>query len=1404
MLSNDTKVSLTKGSNNAYDIIFNQAPTAPGVISGPAAVNAWQQTAITWTWGASTDPDGDAVTYVVEKSVNGGSWSQAASTSGLTYSHTVSGSDNNVRIRVKATDGYANESDYTTGGYTYITHNSPPTAPTNLNPSTMLANAWETSSVIYTWTASTDANGDTITYIVERNLNNGGWIQVASTTAPTYTHSVSSTHNTVQVRVKASDGKEESGYATSALTTIVHDTTPPSLSLTAAPDSSSGWTSSDIVITAVMADALSGLQRITAPAGVTPTGTVALSGNISVQTFTVKNVGTYTFTVYDKANLSTTASITVGNVDQIPPVISYTTSIPDGQFTNGDVEIYFTLSDTLSGLQRFVTPAGPVELSGGSQRYTYTATQNGAPTFTLLDNVFNNSAVNIIINMIDRVKPNVTVNAAVNQWNNQSGTTLAIAGSDDYSGVASLELPDSSVYPRGSTDYPITENGVYTAAATDRAGNVSAPVSVNYQWFDRTPPTITSLRFEETNVGLIARFSSLFSDKDIVTNKQIKMYITYDDTPTGTEGKSGVETIRYRVYDYEGNAADGWVTASVNDTIPNIDYEVNGYVEVQVTDRAGNASAVEKYEILLDSTPPGVTYIASETGVTNQPVVVSLRGEDEAGGSGFKGFLLPDGNVFVSQSEIPYTFYENASKTFIGYDHAGNRTPVTVTVSNIKSAPPVLEDIIIEKTGAGLLRSLLGSLGGQAYNEQVKVTIVATDPGPVTIYYCVTPGGDIPEDANWLEAPDGIVRFDTEMTGVIHGKAVDIASNWSNTMSRALILDRAPPILTIELEPRENDFEPVIMKVLATDDTTVAGISGVVGITTPDGQLVQQDYLEYTVKQNGSYTFKTADYAGNETQEVITVDYIRPVLPEDWENNVPVIDAVLHASGKHYIGNVDYDDILGLRYLDLSAKGLEALPGILGYGKNITRLDLRGNELKQVPECVFRLKSLEYLDLSNNELLSIDDKVTELRLLEYLDVSLNYLVDYECQAIVGNYRNVGNFTYNGQPEQYSFAFAPPEYGKEYIGNTVQVSVLWDYDGRELEGSLERHRKALYSEHYSDYKTYRPLIFGYRVTGGEVKTNTPDYAQVYLPVSGVMRLNMTLGSGGEGSPPVSDMGNVPVVQAANVLSGSGIAAASEGVEVLGLPTPAIQGIDVDRGVILVDVGVLDESIQADIKVIVEVWDTAESLLATSEVKVNGSKLCEVPVALVLQKGHIITARLVNNDFAGDNAQDTNQNENGSRDSGGNGGSSGGGTEYIVVETVVEKEVILEVEKINTVFVHEGGGGWSRPEAAGNSGGETEIPGNRDESSRPAGNGNLITYGGGTRMEEATIEELQIALAEAQNTLAVLKAVLLILLLLLFALILLLVILYQKYKNKKLKEESEGLVEMIHTLEEEQNK
>lgn len=1277
------------------NISVNIAPTAPSSIATPSSVS--YNTAYTVSWGASASLNGTSVGYRLERQINGGAWTQIYQGTATSYSQMLTRDQaDTVNYRVKAYSTSGLESAYTTGAARNVTNNTAPDAPVNLNPDVLLVNSWENGTIMYTWTGSTDADGDPVTYCIEKSVNSGSWAQIATMSATSYSYAISPEDNTVQIRVRAYDDREYGGYVTSAITSVIHDTTAPTISLVAAPDPSSGWTASDVIITAVMANALSPLDKLVAPAGLTPTGTIVLSGNTATQTFTAESVGIYTFAVYNKAGLSAVESIEVGNVDQEPPEIAYTISVPDGEFASGDVDIHFTLTDALSGLKRFVTPSGAVELSGNTANHTYTVTQNGAPTFTLLDNVFNSTSVNIIIDMIDRIKPTVSINAAINQWHNQSDTTLQITANDDYSGVAGIRLPDDSLHYGDGTGYTITENGIYTVTATDKARNVSDEVSFNYYWFDRTPPTITSLKFEETDAGLLARAFSLFS-KDIVTNKQIKMMISYDDTPTSNEAESGVEWILYRVYDYESNPKDEWITTHISDPVPKIDYEVNGYVEVQVVDRAGNYSTLERYEILLDSSPPVITYTLSETSVTNQPIIVALKGVDEPNGSGFKGFVLPDGNVFVPQSEIEYTFTENGTRTFIGCDNAGNQASVTVTVSNIKSAPPVVEDIIIEKIGNKLLSSMF-RLFGQGFNEQIKVTIVATDAGQMTIYYCVTSDADIPNDAIWHEAPGGIVYFDTEMTGVIHAKAVDIAGSWSNTMSRALFLDGTPPIFTITLSERENDFEPVVIKVLAEDNSAVAGISGIAWITLPNGELTEHDYIEYTVRENGVYVFKATDNAGNVAAETVEIDCIRPVLPSDWGNNAPVIDAVLHATGKHHIKNVDYDDILNLRYLDLSAKGLETLPDILGYGKNIIRLDLRGNELVQVPECVFGLENLEYLDISNNNLQSVDERIAELKNLNYFDVSLNYLIDYECPAIISDYRNVGNFTFSGRPEQYSVSFGAPAYGKEYVGNTVQINTLWEYGGKDINETLEQHRKALYMKYYSDYKSYRPIIYGYRVSIGELNTHTPDYARVNLPEAGVAKLSITLGSSG--------------TQSMRTMKGSGLSAVSEDLEVIDIPTPSIHSIDVQRGAIIIDVGSVDENIKADLKVLVEVSDEQENILAKSESKVYDSKLCEVPVAIILQKGHIITAKLVNNEFSGEHAQDINQNDGGSA-SGGDGSVSGNGgssvqTKYIMVEKVIENEIVLEAERIGEAIAIDGNSYWD------NSTHELEVARNIDEN------------------------------------------------------------------------------------------
>lgn len=123
-LSSEILVSDSVNASGNYEIIFNSAPTAPTGITTPSTCYSSQP--INISWGAATDPDGDAITYKLERSVNNGSYTQATSTAGLTFSETVSTAWNTIRYRVKAVDSYGNESAYVTGGAVAVIHNQPP------------------------------------------------------------------------------------------------------------------------------------------------------------------------------------------------------------------------------------------------------------------------------------------------------------------------------------------------------------------------------------------------------------------------------------------------------------------------------------------------------------------------------------------------------------------------------------------------------------------------------------------------------------------------------------------------------------------------------------------------------------------------------------------------------------------------------------------------------------------------------------------------------------------------------------------------------------------------------------------------------------------------------------------------------------------------------------------------------------------------------------------------------------------------------------------------------------------------------------------------------------------------------------------------------------------------------
>jgi hypothetical protein len=106
------------------EIITNQPPTPPPSITVPATTISTKPVNV--SWAASSDPESDIITYVLERAYNGGSFAQVTTTQSLVFSETVPATWNTIQYRVKARDSYSNESAYKTSSVVTVIHNQPP------------------------------------------------------------------------------------------------------------------------------------------------------------------------------------------------------------------------------------------------------------------------------------------------------------------------------------------------------------------------------------------------------------------------------------------------------------------------------------------------------------------------------------------------------------------------------------------------------------------------------------------------------------------------------------------------------------------------------------------------------------------------------------------------------------------------------------------------------------------------------------------------------------------------------------------------------------------------------------------------------------------------------------------------------------------------------------------------------------------------------------------------------------------------------------------------------------------------------------------------------------------------------------------------------------------------------
>lgn len=277
----------------------NTAPSTPGSISVPSSIMGG--TNISISWAKSSDAESNLAGYKVERSTNGGSsWSQIYQGTATSTTNNVAFGTTSVMFRVKAYDTEGLESGWRTSSQVTVVNNNAPSAP----PSIAVPNDVKGgSTLVISWTAASDSDGNLSGYILERSTDGGSsYTQVYKGNALTYTDTITKGWSTVMYRVKAYDSyNAQSGYTTSTKRTVDNNTAPTITTSSAANlgTKSSGFTISYSVDDKDAGDTLTVTEKLNGTTKRTYTATRKTTNSFAVtgEYFQKITNGSHTMTV---------------------------------------------------------------------------------------------------------------------------------------------------------------------------------------------------------------------------------------------------------------------------------------------------------------------------------------------------------------------------------------------------------------------------------------------------------------------------------------------------------------------------------------------------------------------------------------------------------------------------------------------------------------------------------------------------------------------------------------------------------------------------------------------------------------------------------------------------------------------------------------------------------------------------------------------------------------------------------------------------------------------------------------------------------------------------------------------------------------------------------------------------
>lgn len=301
------------------------------------------------------------------------------------------------------------------------------------------------------------------------------------------------------------------------------------------------------------------------------------------------------------ANESAVSAITT-KVETGVPVISVNSDGVFGEWTKDNITFSLSSTNTVSGVTYYYNDGSGFKVMNGNM-LVVDDSQNKTYTFKAVNSAGGESTVsdNYIV-MIDKTMPEISVSADTDKFTNGDVKLSVKTSNIGISGIKSVTMNGADITGVGSVT--VQTNGTYTFTVTDNNG-LSSSTDVVVENIDKSVPDIIGAVFTHTN-GLSAVKNNVF-------NTQAVLSINAVDA-----GTSGIAKIQYRVVD-----SDSIVRAVIwhdyDETAkPVINGDFKGYVEIKVTDNAGNTSQV----FTSDS-------IVVEKNAPSKPVITATSGEEK-------------------------------------------------------------------------------------------------------------------------------------------------------------------------------------------------------------------------------------------------------------------------------------------------------------------------------------------------------------------------------------------------------------------------------------------------------------------------------------------------------------------------------------------------------------------------------------------------------------------------------------------------------------------------------------------------------------------------------------------------------------------------------------------------------